>query len=309
MSSGLAWTRISNAAGRPAGLLLGVGLDVLGGVAHRQDGGDVDRVPAALVQLHRGPHVLGLRAGVDPADLGHRRAAEDDVGAHAEGRVEAVLARLDEGVEDGLEVAGAARDEIVDVAVDLRGLNERHLLLGEERQRLDEEVRGGDEVGVEDDEEVARAPREGVVDVAGLGAGVVRPGQVVHAQLGREGLDLRGAAVVEDPRLVPPAHRARGGDRGADRLDRLAVGGDEDVDGDPRATELHGVGVERAVQVPAGGDEQVPAGLVEREVARVVGAGELRPQGDEDLAHHDRLRDDDERPGQQVAGILRPEEE
>ena len=86
--------------------------------------GNVDRLPAALVQHQRRPDVLGLGVGVDAADVVDRCPPVDHVRADAEGGVEVVPARLDELVEDRLHVAGAAGDQVDQVAVGLRGLHE-----------------------------------------------------------------------------------------------------------------------------------------------------------------------------------------
>src|SRR5664279_1243199 len=105
------------------------------------------------MESQRGPHVLAFRIGVDATDVVDRRAAEDHVRADAEGRVERVPARLYEPVEHRLHVAGAAGDEVVEVAVRLRSLYERNGCRLEEWQRLLDEARQRYEVGVEDDEE------------------------------------------------------------------------------------------------------------------------------------------------------------
>ena len=86
--------------------------------------GDVDRLPAPLVQHQRGPDVLGLGVGVDAADVVDRGPPEDHVRADAERGVEVVATGLDELVEDGLHVAGAAGHHVDQVAVGLRRLDE-----------------------------------------------------------------------------------------------------------------------------------------------------------------------------------------
>ena len=199
------------AAGRPAQLLLGVGLDGLGGVTDGEGACEVDAAPAPLVQLERRPDVLGLGVRVDPADLVHRVAPEHHVGADAERRVEVVATGLDEAVEDGLHVARAAGDHGVQVAVGLRRLDEGHVVVGEERQDLLDELGPRHEVGVEDGEEVTLGLGQGMVDVAGLGAGTAAAAQVEAAELVGELPHAVRAAVVEEPGAVGPADRERGG--------------------------------------------------------------------------------------------------
>jgi len=145
------------AARGPPELLLGVGLDRLRRVAHRKHLGDEDSPPSPLVQHQRGPHVLRLRVGVHAADVDDGRAPEHHIGAYAERGVEAIPAGLNEAIEHRLHVAGALGDGAgARVAVGLRRLHECELVVGEEGQRLFDEVGLRHEVGVEDHKELAR---------------------------------------------------------------------------------------------------------------------------------------------------------
>ena len=237
-------------------------------------------------------------------------AAEDHVGADAERGVEVVPARLDEPVEDGLHVAGAAGDDGVEVAVHLRRLDEGDVLADEERQRLDEEVLLGDEVRVEDGEVLALGDGQRVVDVAGLGAVAGQPPDVVAAQLGREVTDLVGPAVVEDPRPVLAVHGPGGGGGPADGLDGLAVDGDEDVDQRvvPVEAERPLGGVLAVPGDPLRVEEGVPGGVV-GVVAWAGRAREDRPHRQEGLEDEEALGDDDHRVRQPVAAVRGVEQE
>ena len=214
-------------SGRPAQLLLGVGLDGVGRVADRQGAAQVGAAPTTLVQFQGRPHVLRLGVGVDAADLLHGRPTEHHVGADAEGRVEVVATRLDEAVEDRLHVARAAGDHRVQVAVGLGGLHEGHGVVGEEGQHLLDELGAGHEVGVEDAEEAALGLGERVVEVAGLGAAAAQPTQVEAAELFRQLPHLGRAPVVEQPRPVPAADGQGRLDRAPYDLHRFAVDGHE----------------------------------------------------------------------------------
>ena len=208
-----------------------------------------------------------------------------------EGRVEAVLAGLDEPVEHGLHVARTAGDQVVQVSVGLRGLHEGDIRLREERHRLVQEIRGGHEVGVQDDEELAGGDRQRIVDIAGLGAGVALTDDVLGAQLGGQRADVIGLAVVQHVGDVLAVHRDCGGHGGADLVQFLAVGGDVDVDRHLDLVQVHRqlrqVGARRDVLVL----RTVEPGLrvVEPVAPRVVTAGQNRPQRDQRLQDDDRL--------------------
>ena len=158
-------------AGGPPELLFAVGLDGVGGVADGEFLGLEDRAPASLVHEDGGPDVLRLGLGVDPADVLDRGAAEQHVGANAESGVELVAARLDEAVKDHLDEARATGDDVVEVAVDLRGLHEGHVRVLHEWDRLVEKIGFGDEIGIKNDEELSLGNGQRVVDVARLRAG------------------------------------------------------------------------------------------------------------------------------------------
>ena len=208
-----------------------------------------------------------------PPDVVHRGPAVDHVGADAERGVEVVATGLDELVEDGLHVAGAAGDQVDQVAVRLRGLHEGDVGIDEERHGLDQELRLGHEVGVEDAEEVALGDRQGVVDVARLGAAAAEPPDVVAAELVGQRLHLVGATVVQDPGAVPALDGQRGGRGRPDLVDVLAVDRDEHVDGDLLAVEHDGPqlgAVGQACRLDRLLVEEQALRLVEREVPRAL---------------------------------------
>ncbi len=300
------------AAGGPAQLLLGVGLDGLRGVADGERLGDVDRLPATLVQHQRGPHVLGLGVGVDATDVVDRGPSVDHVRADREGGVEVVATGLDELVEDGLHVARTAGDQVDQVAVGLRGLHEGDVVVDEERHRLDQELRLRHEVGVQDDEEVTLGDGQGVVDVARLGAVGAEPADVVAADLVGQGLDVVGATVVQDPGAVLALDRQRGGRGCPDLVDVLAVDGDEHVDVGLLAVQQDGPEL-RAVGEPRGLDgllvEHQPLGLVEGELPRALATGQDRPHRQEGVRHQDHFGDDHQGVGEQVPSVARVQQE
>lgn len=292
------------ASGRPAQLLLRVGLDGVRSVPGGEDVGDVDAAPAALVQHQRRPHVLGLGVGVQAADVVDGRPAEDHVRTDTEGGVEVVPARLDEPVEHGLHVARAAGDEVAQVAVVLRRLDERHSCVGEERHGLDQEPGVGDEVGVEDAEVVGLHLAERVVHVAGLRAAAAEPAQVVHADPRGHVAHVVAAAVVEDVGDVPADHLLGGSRRPLDHVDGFAVARDQQGD-----TDLASVQQDRGVRVGRRVAEQAPAGLVVGVVARADRAGQDRPHRQQGVDDQDGLGRDHDRPGQEVAPVGRVQEE
>ena len=213
---GLCVKRISNPPGGPAELLLAVGLDGVGGLADGELLGLEDRAPASFVQEDRGPDVLRLGLGVDPADVLYGRAAEQHVGADAERRVELVAPWLDEPVENHLDEPRAPGDDVVEVAVNLRRLHEGHVRVLHERKRLIKEVGFGHEVCIEDDEELGLGHRQGVVDVAGLGPGAAEAAHVAAAEGLGQVPNLIRVPVVQDPGGVEAAHCHGGLDRGPD---------------------------------------------------------------------------------------------
>ena len=168
------------------------------------------------MQEDRGPDVLRLGLGVDPADVLYGRAAEQHVGADAERRVELVAPRLDEPVENHLDEPRAPGDDVVEVAVNLRRLHEGHVRVLHERKRLVEEVGFGHEVCIEDDEELGLGHRQGVVDVAGLGPGAAEAAHVAAAEGLGQVPNLIRVPVVQDPGGVEAAHCHGGLDRGPD---------------------------------------------------------------------------------------------
>jgi hypothetical protein len=290
-------------AGRPAKLLLGVVLDRLRRIADRQHVGDVDTAPAALVQHQRRPHVLRLGVGVDSADVVHRGSPEHHVGTHTEGSVEVIASGLDEAVEDGLHVARAARHEVPEVAVTLRGLHEGDGRIGEEGHGLNQELRPGHEIRVENAEVVGLDLAERVIHVARLRSAAAQPPQIPDPELGREVADLVAPAVVEDPRRVASADVPCSAGGTPDHVQRFAVTRDQDGDGD-----LLSVEQEWCVLLGPVVEERLPGS----EVGVVAGAlrtGKDRPHRQQGMGDQDRLGTDHQTVGQGVTPVGRVEQE
>ena len=149
-----------------------------------------------------------------------------------------------------------------------------------------------------------------MVDVARLGSPAGHPADVVAAELGREVADVVGPAVVEDPGAVLAGHRQCRGGRAPDRLDGLAVDGDEDVDDDLLAVEdQRPVRLGLAVTRHPDRVEEAVASRVVGVVARAGGAGQDRPHRQQRLGDQHRLGDDDHRVRQPVAAVVRVEQE
>ncbi|MPM66128.1 hypothetical protein SDC9_113035 [bioreactor metagenome] len=264
------------------------------------------------MQHQRGPHVFGLRLGIHAADVEHRRPAEQHIGANAEGSIEVITARLDEAVEHRLHVPGTPGDDVAHVAVGLRGLYEGHRGVHHERQGLLQELRPRHEVRVQDHEEVAFRHCQRVVDVARLGAVVGEAADVADLQAGREIAHLVGLAVVENPGLVRPSDCHRGFGGSPDDVDRLAVGGDQDVDFHllPVQMQRPAGGIVGDVQFLVGsGVVEVALRVVERERARVLHAREDRPHRHQRVKDENDLRNDHHRPWHQVPTVAGIEQE
>ena len=100
------------------------------------------------------------------------------------------------------------------------------------------------------------------------------------------------------PRIATAAR-----DGAPDRVEVLAVDGDEHVD--EHGSTLDVDGVVAVVRVR----HEDALGLVIREVAWLVARREDRPHRQQRLDHQDRLRDDDQRVRQEVAAVARVEQE
>ena len=278
----------------------------------RQHRGDVDGLPAPLVQFERRPDVFGLGVGVHATNVVDGIPAEDNVGSHAERGVEPVASGLDEPVENGLHVSGTARDDVVQVAVGLRGLHESDLVIDEEREGLDQELAFGHEVSVEDHEVLRRAHRERVIDVARLGAVRAQPAQVAHAQLRGKVTYVVRAAVIEHPGQVLALHRPHCGNSCPDHVDVLAVGGDEHVHGGRLVAQVQGPplwSVRQAILGNGSGVHEARPRLVEVEFPGVARPGQNRPHGQQRLEDQDRLGQDDQRIWQPVSSTGRVQQE
>ena len=247
-----------------------------------------------------------------PPDVVHRGPSVDHVRADAERGVEVVATGLDELVEDRLHVAGAAGDQVDQVAVGLRGLHEGDVGVDEERDGLDQELRLGHEVGVEDAEEVTLGDRQGVVDVPRLGAVGAEPADVVAAELVGQCLHLVGATVVQDPGAVLALDRHRGGRGRPDLVEVLAVDGDEHVDVDLLAVQQDGpqLGVVgQACRLDRLLVEHQALRLVEGELPRALAAGQDGPHRQQGVRHQDHFGDDHEGVGEQISPVARLQQE
>ena len=112
----------------------------------------------------------------------------------------------------------------------VRRLHQRDPVILEVPEGRVEEVGQRNVVGVEGHDQLAVGETERVVDVAGFGVGVVGPGDVPGAELGREHGDPGPAAVVEHVRRVRVGQRPAADERGLEHGDRLVVGAHEHVD-------------------------------------------------------------------------------
>jgi hypothetical protein len=221
----------AQAAAGPALLLGDVGGHVLGAEPAGEDLGDVGAFPSLLVHPHRELEVLGQRVLGEAIHLLERLAAEDDVGAAAEGGVDSVLAPGDRAEEEVLLGGGGRRDRgLIGVGVVLRRLDESDARLLEVAEGGGEEVGAGDVVAVEDGDVGGVGDAEGVVEVAGLGALVLLPGDVARAMLPRNLRHLGAVAVVAEPHPPRPLHPPRGLYRRLDHVNWLVVDRDQHID-------------------------------------------------------------------------------
>ena len=219
-------------AARPPVLLAEVTGHVHGTQPGRQHLGHVDRRPAQPLEHQRDAQVFGDGVLGQPADLVERSPAEDDVRTAREDGVCGVLAAQDGAVEERLLFVRAGSNTILEpVAVRLRGLHERHAILGETRHGALEESRLRCVVRVEDHHELTGRDGQGVVDVAGLRADAVRAGQIRGATARGQGAYLLAGPVVEHPDLQTRVPHRRDRSHGVlDHVDGLAVDGDERID-------------------------------------------------------------------------------
>jgi len=263
-------------------------------------------------QAHRGPaqqaHEMELLVGgvVDQPGLEQRLAPQHGVGAAEEGRVPAVLALLDGAVEQRrLAAEGIARGH---VAEPLRGLHEGDAGVAEVAEGAVQDVRVRDLVRVLDEDELAVGLEERVVEVAGLGVAlvavpVVGADDVAGALLGGHPAHLLGLAVVQHVGAVRVADGEGGADGLADDVDRLVVGGDEDVDPLVAAR-----GRRRAAAAPLPHGRAEEQGVDEREGLRGQQQKGERPErpvdrrgvAPEQVVRPERRRGDDQQPHQRL---------
>ncbi len=221
---------------RPPVLLADVGGQVLGAEPMGQHFGHVRRPPSPLVQVDGELEVLGERPLREATDRLERVAAEHDVRAAAEHRVVGLLPAGDRAEEQRLLPPRGGRQRVrprrvVAVHVVLRGLHEGDLRVGEAGQRSLQERGLGHVIAVEHDDEWRVGAGQRVVDVARLCALVQGATDVASSVPVGERFHLRPVAVVEQGNAdlrAPQGDRRR--HRWLDRLDRLVVRRDEDVD-------------------------------------------------------------------------------
>ena len=300
-------------AGTPA-----VSLQLVGrGVGRRQAAGQdlvvIHGPPTPAVEADRRVDVLRDGVGRDAADLPQCRDAHDGAGPAPERAGPAVLARLEDPIEEGLFVEALAADPVGGGAIDPTGLVLERVdvveLLGrldqgetrivEVAQGADEEVGRGDVVGVEDRDELGIDDAEGVIEVARLGVLVRGAGEIVRPEFGRQSLDFGSGTVIEHPGLVVDPHRDGGGDGGGEDLQSLVVGRDEDGDLPGRRGDV--TGGRSPIHIPEGeGEERQPQCRVDlqheqgdRDPPDVEGDGPTDPPHEVDGRH----RDGEERDG------------
>lgn len=219
-------------AARPAELLAEVRIHGLGRAPDGKHRGEVEGIPSLLMQKERRPDVFGIGLLIHPAYLIDGLTPEDDVGPHAERRIERVLAYLHVAIEDVLDIRASSADERLPVPIALRGLHVCQILPAEKvRKRLQQELGPGDVIAVEDGEEVRAHRAQGMIDVPRLLPFVRAAADVLHPQFGGEGLHRIARSVIQNDRAVGDAHVARGADRLADDVERLARDGDEQGNG------------------------------------------------------------------------------
>jgi len=191
-------------------------------------------------------------------------------------------------------------------------LHEGDIRLREERHGLVQEIGRRHEIRIEDDEELARCDRQRMIDVASLGAGVALAHDVGGAQFGGECADALGLAVVQNVGVVAPVHGQCGGDRAANGVQVLAVGGDVDVDLGYLVQQMNW---QRTLVAAIRAGLVVGAGLVGRPVetglrvveavsAGIVSARQNRPQREQHLEDDHCLGGDDDQVGNPVATIV-----
>jgi len=245
-----------------------------GGVGRGQAAGEdlvvIDRLPAATMQPDRGVDVLGDRVGGDQSDSAQCGDPNDRPGPAPERAAPAVLAGLQDAVEEGLLVeafragtvgigqrpgrATALVFEGLEVVEVLRRLDQGDPRIVEVAEGVHQEVRRRDVIGVEDPDEVGVDLAEGVVQVARLGMFVGRAREVLRTEVGGQSRDLGPVTVVEHPGLMRDAHRHGRGDGRGEHLEALVVGRDQDRDPGRRGRDIVRGGP--AVDIPQREGEQ-----------------------------------------------------
>ena len=201
---------------------------------------EVDGAPAVLGQPQGQQEILGDAFGGKPADGLERLDAHHRRGAGAHGDAPGVAGRLDMVEEEALLVRiGAGDAEIVldriRVEEMLRRLHQAGLAVVEQGQAAADEVLVRHEIGVEHGDEVrrvavGRAQFQRMVEVAGLGMGIVGPGDVVDAVV-EAGFRQPGAAAVVEHEDAGRAEqqRFRPDDGALEDGAVLVIGGDIDI--------------------------------------------------------------------------------
>jgi hypothetical protein len=120
--------------------------------------------------------------------------------------------------------------EGVAVAELVRRLHERDAFAGEIAERPIQEVRRGNVIGVEDGDEISARDGQRGVEVTGLRSRVLVAREIAATELAGKRTHRGAIAVVEQPRFVRVAQRARGGQGAPHDLRRLVDRRHEHVD-------------------------------------------------------------------------------
>ena len=183
------------------------------------------------------------------APSGKPPACSDEIAAHqkrradAEGAAPGVLGGLEHVEEDALIVDPAlgCHQIVLDrigVEEELRRLDHAGALIVEEPDGAAQDIRLHGEIRIENEDkrrvgETCRV-RQRIVEIAGLGAGIIRPRDVICADLGAIALEPIAPRVVADPEcVVRVIDRERRDDRALDDVERLVIAADENVDRGP----------------------------------------------------------------------------
>lgn len=182
--------------------------------------------------------MFGGGPGVTRQAQGHEGfPAQDSIGTAEERRIPPVLALLDRSVEQlRLAAQGITVRNIPKV---LRRLDERHLSGIKVAKDTVQEPGFRDLVRVQNGHEFTGGHGEGIIDVACLGEPLPAipfgaPPDVSDADLPGCRGEVTAVAIVQDPRFVRIFHVPGRDGRPEDEVERLVIGGDENVHGPAR---------------------------------------------------------------------------